>query len=109
MTMRRAIPSSTPSDEGGVTSLKSGAKDYGKQEWDAEPIGPIEIEAIRRAANDQIIWGGNYFAAHLPNSQCWLVWDKMNGEGFSLATLLQMAALPHYAFNIVRLRWPIWL
>jgi site-specific DNA-methyltransferase (adenine-specific) len=72
-------------NEGGVTSLKSGAKDYGKQEWDSTPIGSLEIDLIRKAANDQILWGGNYFASHLPNSQCWLVWDKLNGEGFSLA------------------------
>ena len=72
-------------NEGGVTSLKSGAKDYGKQEWDSEPIGAVEIALILPAAKTHVIWGGNYFAAHLPNSQGWLVWDKLNGDGFSLA------------------------
>ena len=72
-------------NEGGVTSLKSGAKYYGKQEWDSEPIGAVEIALILQAAKTHVIWGGNYFAAHLPNSQGWLVWDKLNGDGFSLA------------------------
>jgi len=31
----------------------------------------------------QIIWGGNYF--HLPPTQCFLVWDKVQPQDFSLA------------------------
>jgi hypothetical protein len=28
------------------------------------------------ATNEQIIWGGNYFADVLPATMRWLVWDK---------------------------------
>ncbi len=28
---------------------------------------------------NQIIWGGNHFANKLPNSSCWLIWDKREG------------------------------
>jgi DNA modification methylase len=36
------------------------------------------------ATNEQIIWGGNYFADVLPATMRWLVWDKGQRE-FSLA------------------------
>ncbi len=54
-----------------------------KKDWDAVPIGAEHISAILRASNHQIIWGGNYF--ELPPAQCFLVWDKVQPQDFSLA------------------------
>ena len=34
-----------------------------------------------------VMWGGNYFANHLPPSSCWLVWDKDNTAEFADAEL----------------------
>jgi len=35
----------------------------------------------------QIWWGGNYFSSALPNSSCWIVWDKENTGNFADAEL----------------------
>lgn len=36
------------------------------------------FEEIRRISKHQIVWGGNYFTANLPENRCWLVWQKGN-------------------------------
>jgi len=46
--------------------------------WDFPPSKTYFCELFRISKN-QIIWGGNYFIEHLHNSQCFLIWDKMNG------------------------------
>lgn len=54
--------------------------------WDFTPDKKV-FEEIVRVSKNQIIWGGNYFADMLPPSRCWIVWDKMIAEDFSLAML----------------------
>ena len=53
------------------------AKDYGNDEWDAEPADEA-LEMARKVCRHQIIFGGNYY--QLPPTPCWLVWDKENGD-----------------------------
>lgn len=53
------------------------AKDYGKDEWDNEPISSDLLRAVRSAGRYAIIFGGNYYDC--PPASCWLVWDKENG------------------------------
>jgi len=39
----------------------------------------LNWEIVKDVSDNQIIWGGNFFADFLPASRCWLVWDKQNG------------------------------
>lgn len=56
-------------------SKNSRSFDSGSDYWDTKPPCDIinQIVSIR-----SVIWGGQYFG--LPPSNCWLVWDKMNGK-----------------------------
>ena len=53
-----------------------------RNEWDAKPLDERALTILLAAADQQIIWGGNYF--DLPPSRCWLVWNKPE-RGFTLA------------------------
>lgn len=50
--------------------------------WDEAPSGDY-FKELRRVSQNQIIWGGNYF--DLPPTRCFIVWDKLISEDFSLA------------------------
>ena len=53
-----------------------------RNEWDARPLDECALSILLAAADQHIIWGGNYF--NLPPSRCWLVWNKPE-RGFSLS------------------------
>lgn len=53
-----------------------GRKEYEFLGWDQSRPTVELFELLAKAADNQVIWGGNYFADILPARGKWLVWDK---------------------------------
>jgi len=62
----------------------NGWKQWDKKDWDNSIPTAEYFTELFRVSKNQIIWGGNYFANLLPNSQGWIFWDK-GQRNFSLA------------------------
>ena len=88
--------------KGGKTG-KMNFNEIVNKDWDKVPT-PEYFEQLFRVSKNQIIWGGNYF--NLPPSRCFIVWDKLISEDFTLA----MAELAWTSFDklakIIRMPTP---
>lgn len=62
----------------------NGWKQWDRKDWDSSIPNEEYFTELFRVSKNQIIWGGNYFANLLPNSQGWIFWDK-GQRNFSLA------------------------
>lgn len=51
------------------------------KEWDNKPIDTRYFDILFSVSNNQIIWGGNYYALP-PNKHC-IIWDKLQPEKLS--------------------------
>jgi DNA modification methylase len=79
-----------------TTGGHGGRKAYDFKNWDTSRPSRRLFDLIRDSSQEQIIWGGNYFADMLPPSMRWLVWDKgqrINQADGELAWTSQNAAL----------------
>ncbi len=77
--------------KGGKTG-KMNFNEIVNKDWDKVPSDEYFAE-LQRVSKNQIIWGGNYF--NLPPTRCFIVWDKVISEDFSLA----MAELAWTSFD----------
>lgn len=58
---------------------------HAKKQWDKKIPNLKYFDELVRVSKNQIIWGGNYFIDFLKNTQCFLIWNKMQPFDFSLA------------------------
>ena len=95
----------------GFGDKKSGrvnrANKWGEKDWDKERPTNYYFNELFRVSKNQIIWGGNYFADILPQSEKWLVWDKMqrvNQSDCELAYTSFKGALRIYQYHCSKLQ-----
>ena len=56
---------------------------------------PEYYEQLIRVSKNYIVWGGNYMTEYLPPKPCFIVWDKVQPQDFTMA----MAELAITSFN----------
>lgn len=60
-----------------VKHPKHSRKLHERKDWDKQIPGKKYFRELERVSRNQIIWGGNYFVAHLRSGhKGWIVWDK---------------------------------
>jgi site-specific DNA-methyltransferase (adenine-specific) len=77
-------------------------KDYKYGDWDSKRPDLEYFHELRRVSVNQIIWGGNYF--DLGPSQCYVVWNKKNGENLYADCELAWASF-NSAVRMFEYRW----
>ena len=89
-----------------TTGGNGGRKAYDFKGWDALRPAREVFDLILSISDDQVIWGGNYFADFLPPTGGWLVWDKgqrINQSDGELAYTSKGGALRIFEQNRVAL------
>lgn len=87
-------------EDGGSQRTRGSKRTNGlKMGWDTDRPSPVIFMQMLEGTDQQVIWGGNYFADLLPPSRCWLYWNKLMGGDFAdgeLAWTSRDGVLKHY-------------
>lgn len=87
---------------GGVARQRN---DYHLSLWQCDAPDQAYFTGLERISKNRIIWGGNYYASLLPDSQCWIVWDKEKPDGVSYADVELAWTSFNLAARIFRFAW----
>ena len=79
--------------------------DYHLALWSQEKPTQDYFRELQRVSKNQIIWGGNYYASMLSDSQCWIVWDKQKSPGMAFADVELAWTSFNLASRIFRFKW----
>ncbi len=71
-----------------------------------QPFDPAPLLKLAPAA---ILWGANHYASRLPDSACWLVWDRKAGKGAGSVTDCELAVVLGHRFKTVRMFSHLWV
>ena len=69
----------------GIETSGTHFKQFKTKGWDNSIPSEEYFKELFRVSQNQVIWGGNYFLKYLDNTKCFLIWDKLIGEGMSFA------------------------
>jgi hypothetical protein len=83
------------------------SKDWAPVTGDDRYFDPV---ALLPLAPQAILWGANNYASRLPDSPCWLAWDRKCGRaGDSDATDAELAIVIGHRFQTVRVFRHMWI
>jgi len=68
-----------------TSHLKNSLTKHIAKNWDNNAPSKEYFDELLRVSQNQIIWGGNYFAHLLPTAKKWIVWNKVQPEGLDQA------------------------
>jgi site-specific DNA-methyltransferase (adenine-specific) len=78
--------------------------DYGDLSWN-NIISSEHINIILKKSKNSILFGANYYSSMLPNSGCWLIWDKDNGNTNFADCELAWTSFLDKASRKIKYRW----
>ena len=86
---------------------KAKCKEYSIKNWDDSCPNEGYFQVLKNVSKNQIIWGANHFISNIqqPSSPCWIVWDKLNGDGSGYADCELAYASFRTAVRKFEFRW----